>query len=330
MMVYEWIQSIDFAYPWALVLLLLLPAMAWWRHRMRRRRPALTVTTVQAFRGPAGRAAFLFLLPLLRTLALAALIIALARPQRHESEERRKGAGIDIMLCIDVSGSMKARDFYPTRLDVAREVAEAFVQARPVDRIGLVVFEGESYTLAPLSSDHGLVLEQIRGLRSGLLQPGTLIGEGLATSVERLARGSSASRVVVLLTDGREEAPETRLIDPVTAISIARARNVRVYTIGMSILGGRGVSEFGGTPASIDEPLLRRMAKETGGQYFRATDRQSLLEIYSEIDRLEKSPFDIVRRERTEEFYAYFLAAGLLLLLVELLLSNTVLRTFPQ
>jgi Ca-activated chloride channel family protein len=149
----------------------------------------------------------------LRLLALSCIILALARPQQHSDEQLRRGEGIDIVLCIDVSGSMLSQDFTPNRLEVAKEVAEEFIRSRPIDRIGLVIFSGESYTLCPITTDKNTLITQVSGLRSGMLQDGTLIGEGLATSVDRLTKSDAKSKVVILLTDGKEEAPETRLID---------------------------------------------------------------------------------------------------------------------
>jgi Ca-activated chloride channel family protein len=232
---------------------------------------------------------------------------------------------------MDISGSMLSNDFTPNRFAVAKEVAIEFVKSRPIDQIGLVIFSGESFTQVPVSSDHQMLLEQIRGLRNGMLKDGTLIGEGLATSVERLSAGKSKSKVVILLTDGKEQPPEDRLIDPYTALEIAKAKRVKVYTIGMNAMTGESVQERGAKPntGGLDEPLMRRIASQTGGQYFRATDREGLQQIYSEIDRLEKSRVEVISKERVEEKYFPFLLAALIFIAWELVLRYIFMRTFP-
>jgi Ca-activated chloride channel homolog len=272
----------------------------------------------------------------LRLLALSCIIIALARPQRHNDEQLRKGEGIDIVLAIDVSGSMLSHDFIPNRLEVAKEVAEDFIRARPIDRIGLVIFSGESYTLCPITTDKNTLLTEINGLRSGMLQDGTLIGEGLATAVDRLSKSNAKSKVVILLTDGKEEAPDTRLIDPLTALEIAKAQHVKVYTIGMSAQNAETVPEETGgkhprtvTDNFVDEQLLRRIAGETGGEYFRARDRLSLENIYLQIDKMEKSKIEVQSLRHYQEEFIPLLLIALALLFVELLLRFTILRKFP-
>jgi Ca-activated chloride channel family protein len=236
---------------------------------------------------------------------------------------------------MDVSGSMLSGDFYPNRLEVSREMATEFVRQRPIDQIGLVIFAGESYTQFPLSTDHESLMEQIRNLKSGMLVDGTVIGEGLATAVERLSSGKSKSKIIVLLTDGNEQPPETRVIDPITALEIARAKHVKVYTIGMGIIGSgvatvqeKGVSRSQNS-SFLDETLLKRIANQTGGSYFRAIDKESLGEIYRQIDRLEKSRVFIVTKTRFEEEFVYFVLAALFFLLLEIISRYILLRTFP-
>lgn len=333
-MLYDWLQKIEFAYPWVLPALLALPVIAWLRHRMRRNlQAALPVSSLRTFGRSGSKAAWVGLPFWLLLLALGGVILAIARPQIRNVSSRAKGEGIDIVLCMDVSGSMLSADFYPNRLEVAKEMAINFVQARPVDRIGLVIFSGESYTLFPVASDHTSLMEQIRGLRSGMLEDGTLIGEGLATAVDRLSGSKAKSRVIVLLTDGKEQPPENRLIDPATALGIARAAGVRVYTIGMSAGGEATVVERGAQGAvgtgGLDEALLRRIANQTGGEYFRALDKEGLQSIYARIDKLERSQVEVSTRTRYAEQFRWPLGAALLLLFLALLLRNTVLRTFP-
>lgn len=336
-MLYDWFKHIDFAWPKMFSLFALLPLMIWWYVKKNNRSQAtIRVSTVQAFTVRSGKNYFRHLPFVLRLLAISCVIIALARPQSHSDEQLKKGQGIDIVLCIDVSGSMLSSDFQPNRLEVAKEVAEEFISSRPIDRIGIVIFSGESYTLTPITTDKATLITQVQGLRSGMLLDGTLIGEGLATSVSRLVKSDAKSKVIILLTDGKEEAPETRLIDPLTALEIAKSQGIKVYTIGMSAQNAIPVEEnIKGKKAEkptdffLDEELLRRIAGETGGEYFRARDKLGLQSIYENIDKLEKSKIEVQSlRHYTEEFIPLlFIALGLLF--IELILRFTVFRKFP-
>jgi Ca-activated chloride channel family protein len=334
-MLYEWLQNIEFKYEWLLPFLLLLPVFAWLRGKLQRSlKSTFMVGTADAFKVKTGKNFWIHFPFLLQLISIGCVLTALARPQIKNVESRKKGEGIDIMLSMDVSGSMLANDFYPNRLEVSKEMAAEFVRNRPVDQIGLVIFSGESFTQYPLSTDHSGLLEQIAGLRSGLLEDGTLIGEGLATAVLRLSVSKSRSKIVVLLTDGKEEAPDTRIIDPAAALEIAKAQGVKVYTIGLASERARAVSEVAGRSVSrntpvIDETLLRRIAAQTGGAYFRATNKEGLQEIYEQIDRLEKSKIEITEKTRYEEQFPYFMLAALFLLALSLILRFTLLRTFP-
>ncbi|HEY0731057.1 MAG TPA: VWA domain-containing protein, partial [Chitinophagaceae bacterium] len=244
MMLYEWFEHIRFKNEWVLPFLFMLPVMAWLRFKLSGSlKSSFAVTTGEKFALKTARNAWMHFPFWLQLLAVGCLLLALARPQIADVQSRKKGDGIDIILCMDVSGSMLARDFYPNRLTVAKELAADFVKARPVDQIGLVIFSGEAFTQFPLTTDHEGLLQQIMGLRSGLLQDGTLIGEGLATSVQRLEASRTKSKVVILLTDGKEEAPDTRIIDPYTALDIAKAKRVKVYTIGMGSRNAASVNE---------------------------------------------------------------------------------------
>jgi len=332
-MLYDWFQHIVFKNNWVLPFLFILPVLAFLHFRTAaKRKSTFTVSTAEAFSVTTGRNTFFHLPFWLRLLSIGLLILALARPQVHNQLSQTKGEGIDIVLCMDVSGSMLSPDFYPNRLEVAKEMATQFIEARPIDQIGLVIFSGESYTQFPLTTDHQSLLQQVQGVKSGMLEDGTLIGEGLATSVQRLAGSKSKSKVVILLTDGKEEAPDTRLIDPYTALEIAKAKGVRVYSIGMAGNAPVTVHEKGRVTKStplLDEALLQRIAGQTGGRYFRAKDKESLQLVYQQIDRLEKSEIEIVRKEKIEERFVYFLLAALFLLALELFLRYTYLRTFP-
>jgi Ca-activated chloride channel family protein len=271
--------------------------------------------------------------------------MVLARPQKKNEEERTEGEGIDIVLCIDVSGSMGSRDILPSRMEVAKEVAVEFVRSRPVDRIGLVIFSGESFTQCPITTDRNTLITQIETLESRkYLADGTVIGEGLATAVDRLSKTDGKSRVIILLTDGKEDPPETRLIDPLTALEIAKSAHVKVYTIGMSAapVSAEGsprtgiVSENTGNknrknPEAdfLDEALLQKIATETGGQYFRARDKDALKSVYRRIDQMEKTKVEVQTIKRYEERFLPFLVAALFFLFLEVILRLTVFRKFP-
>jgi Ca-activated chloride channel homolog len=331
-MVYDWLTNIEFANRWVLPFLLMIPVFIWMHFRSTIPRAAMTVSSTRFFQVRTGRNVTMHFPFWLRMLALLCLILALARPRTKEVTSKFKGEGIDIILCMDVSGSMLSQDFSPNRLSVSRQMAHDFVKGRPVDQIGLVVFAGESFTQYPLSSDHAGLLEQIRGITPGMLRDGTLIGEGLATSIDRLSSSKGRSKVVILLTDGNEQPPETRIIDPITALEIAKSKGVKVYTIGM---GARASSyQERGVPRSqssafLDETLLKKIADQTGGAYFRAKDAEGLQDIYEQIDKLEKSPVEVVTREKFHEHFIYLILGALFFLFIEQLLTYTLLRTFP-
>ncbi|MET0394533.1 MAG: VWA domain-containing protein [Chitinophagaceae bacterium] len=336
-MFYDWISHMSFAHPWVFGLFVLLPVMIWWyRKKYDQQQAALTVSSASPFSEVTFKNYFRHLPFVCRLLALSALILALARPQQRNDQEQVEGEGIDIVLCMDVSGSMGSRDILPTRMDVAKEVAEQFVLGRPVDRIGLVIFSGESFTPCPVTTDRNTLIRQIQTLESRrFLKDGTVIGEGLATAVDRLTQSNAKSRVVILITDGKEDPPETRLIDPLTALEIARAQDVRVYTIGMGAVPSTVVEIAGRQPGPnpaidfIDEELLRKIAGETGGQYFRARDKESLANIYQQIDKLEKSAVEITSYKRFRELFLPFVLAALGFLLAEIILRTTLLKKFP-
>ena len=273
------------------------------------------------------------LLFVLRLLAIIFIITALARPQTMYEEQNTEGEGVDIVLCIDVSGSMTAQDLTPNRLEAAKKVAIDFVNKRVTDRIAVVIFSGESFTQCPLTTDYPVLISAIENIRNGLLEDGTAIGSGLGTSVDRLRTSKSKSRVVILLTDGENNGG---LIDPETAKEIAKAFQIKVYTIGVGTDGyapqpvntPMGVVMQQGK-VSIDEKLLKQIANETGGKYFRAKDNEGLTGIYAEINQLEKSKVEISNRTRTTEKFFPFVIAALALLFFEMLLKLTVFKKFP-
>ena len=334
-MLSEWYQHIVFAFPYLLWLLLLLPLLiVWYVVTNRKASSSVTVSSLSIYRKTGTSKNVLWHLPfVLRLLSLALLIIAFARPQTRSSEERVEGEGIDIILCMDVSGSMLAEDFSPNRLEAMKKVASDFVDARKTDRIGLVIFSGESFTQCPPTTDYAALKSQIYAVRSGILQDGTAIGSGLSTSVERLKESESKSKVVILLTDGENNGG---LIPPSTAKEIAKAYNVKVYTIGMGTEGYAALPQqtTGGVvrtmeKVNIDEKLLTEIANETGGNYFRAKDNESLSKVYADIDQLEKSKIETSQYSRySEEFYPLVFAI-MALLLLEVWLRYKVLRKFP-
>lgn len=335
-MIARFLNDIEFAYPELLFLLLLVPVIGgWYVSRMLRQQASMQVSSLRSFHNTASwKRTLRHTMLLLRLLAICCLILALARPQTSYEEKKTEGEGIDIVLCIDVSGSMLAQDFTPNRLEAAKQVAADFVSRRPTDRIGLVIFAGESFTQCPITTDHRMLTSQIYNVRGGFMVDGTAIGSGLATSVDRLRNAVTKTRVVILLTDGENNGG---LIDPRTAKEIAKTLGVRVYTIGV------GTEGFAPTPVqtpgggivmqqekvNIDEKLLTEIAGETGGKYFRARDNKGLQSIYGEIDQLEKTKIDINISRRFNEKFHPFAIAALILILLEVWLRYTVFRKYP-
>ena len=335
-MVLDYFKNTYFEYPWILWLLVLLPVAIWWYVvKQPKRLGSIRISSIAQVRTARSWKSMLLHLPFVfRIVAMVCLIVALARPQTRNDEELVSGEGVDIVMCIDVSGSMLAQDFTPNRMEAAKEVAAGFIAGRPTDRIGLVIFSGESFTLCPLTTDQAVLQAQIGNIQSGLLEDGTAIGSGLATSVDRLRASKSKSKVVILLTDGENNGGQ---IPPVTAKELAKATGVRVYTIGVGTEGYAQVpmQTAGGSvvmqreKVNLDEKLLTQIATETGGKYFRAKDNESLKNIYTEIDKLEKSKIEVTALKRySEKFFPLALAAALFLLL-EIILRYTVFRKFP-
>lgn len=339
-MLYNWLKEIDFAQPLVLVQFVWIPVLIWWYvKKYNQKQATIRMSSVQAFGISSFKSRMRHLPFILRLLAVAFLVLALARPQKRNDQQQTVGEGIDIILCMDVSGSMSSRDIQPSRLEVAKEVAAEFIRSRPVDRIGIVIFSGEAFTQVPLTTDKNTLLTQIHSLESRkYLADGTVIGEGLATAVDRLSESQAKSKVIILLTDGKEDPPETRLIDPLTALQIAKSKNVRVYSIGMGAMPSTIVERQGeeATPAEknpaidfIDVELLRNIAEQTGGRYFRAKDKEALHYIYEQIDKLEKSRVDVMSYKRYEERFLPFLLAAAFFLFLEILLRLTVFKRFP-
>jgi Ca-activated chloride channel family protein len=277
----------------------------------------------------------IWLVPILRGLALLCLTVSLARPQRTLQEQDIKADGIDIILSMDLSSSMLAQDFRPDRLKASQKVAADFVEHREFDRIGLVVFSGEAFTQCPLTSDHEVLNHFLAQLQCGQLEDGTAIGMGLATAVNRLKDSKAKSKIIILLTDGVNNAG---YIEPNTAAQLAKEFGIKVYTIGVGNAGqayapiGRrsdGEYVFGYVPVEIDENLMIQIAQQTGGRYFRATDEHSLQKIYTEIDQLEKTEMDVTSLQRHLDLYGIWLYWSLAFLLSEFILRYTLLRSIP-
>ncbi|MFT3826869.1 MAG: VWA domain-containing protein [Chitinophagaceae bacterium] len=331
-MLYNWFQNITFAYKWVFALFALLPLMIYWYlKKSDRQQGAIKVSSLVQYRkNNSWKATLRHALFVLRLLAISSLIIALARPQHRNDEELKSGQGIDIILCLDVSGSMLAQDFTPNRLEAAKQVAAEFVEQRATDRIGVVIFSGESFTLVPLTTDQNVLKTQIYNIQRGVLEDGTAIGDGLGISVERLRDSKTKTRIVILLTDGEDQGGR---IDPLAAKEMAKTYGIRVYTIGVGSEGYAEVPVDGTTTrpqkVNINEPLLRSIADETGGLYFRARDNNSLKGIYNEIDKLEKSRIEVTALKRyTEKFFPFAIAAFIFLLL-EIALRYTLFKKFP-
>jgi Ca-activated chloride channel family protein len=333
-LLFDYFKNINFGQPWFLLLLIVIPVLIWWYAiKSSKRQGTVIVSDISAKGLSTWKTGLRHLLFIFRLLAIVFIIVALARPQTMFEEQNAEGEGVDIVLCIDVSGSMTAQDLTPNRLEAAKNVAIDFVNKRLTDRIAIVIFSGESFTQCPLTTDHTVLISAIENIRNGLLEDGTAIGSGLGTSVDRLRTSKSKSKVVILLTDGENNGG---LIDPQTAKEIAKAFQIKVYTIGVGTDGyapqpvntPMGVVMQQGK-VSIDEKLLKEIATETGGKYFRAKDNDGLTGIYDEINGLEKSKVEISTRTRHTEKFFPFVIAALVLLFLEMLLKFTVFRKFP-
>ena len=330
-------SNFEFLNPEFLWLLILIPLLAVWHFFMRKKDTAvLTMPSVKGFKVSSFLSKLKPILYLLRLLALSAIIIALARPRNVSvSKKTKTNKGIDIVMAIDVSASMLARDLKPNRLEALKKVAVNFVDRRPNDRIGIVVYAGESFTQTPITSDKGIVKRTISELKWGQLEGGTAIGMGLGSGVNRLKESKAKSKVIILLTDGVNNSGN---IDPRTATELAKELKIKVYTIGIGTNGmadfpwskdpRTGKLNFRKQQVEIDEKLLQEIATETEGKYFRATDNESLKEIYDEIDALEKTKIEEFKYYNYQEKCRVFVLLGLGFLLLEFILRNTIFKSF--
>ena len=326
-----------FASPYYLWLLtLLVPMIGYYVWRTLQGGAAIQISSVAGVvRAPRTVRYYLRHLPFaLRAAAFALLVVALARPQDVEQNVRTNAEGINIMLAIDVSGSMLARDFKPDRITAAKEVAGSFIADRYGDRIGLVAFAGEAFTQSPLTTDQSTLQTLLARIRSGLIEDGTAIGNGLATAINRLRESDAKSKVIILLTDGVNNQGQ---IAPMTAAEIAKAQGIRVYTIGVGSEGMApypaidmfGNLTFVNQKVEIDEKVLKAISDMTGGKYFRATDKDKLKAVYNEINQLEKSKIEVTEHISYHELFLTWVLAALGLLMAEFLLSNLVLKRIP-
>lgn len=321
-------SNITFAYPWVLAGLAIVPVMVvWWLWKYRKQEAALQHSSLSLFAGlkKSLRQRLRWLPYALRTVAVAALIVALARPQSDLSRQETSMEGIDIVVALDVSSSMLAEDFKPNRLEAAKKVASDFVEGRKNDRIGLVAFAGEAYTKVPLTVDRQVLQEQLKELKLGSMSDGTALGDGTATAINRVKDSKAKSKVIILLTDGVNNQGS---VDPMNAAEIAAMYDIRLYTIGM---GSRGTApyplrdQFGrvhyqNMEVEIDEELLKEMSTATkDGQYFRATDKKKLEEIFSQIDQMEKSKINVLQFSKKKDEFIGLLWLALIALGLEAL-----------
>lgn len=326
----------EFLHPeYLYLLLLIIPLIGWYVMRISKTQASFKLASTSAFEGmKSDLRVYMRHLPfVLRMIAIALIIVVIARPRSVNSWEETETQGIDIVMALDVSGSMLAQDLEPDRLLAAKKVASEFIADRPNDNIGLVIFAGESFTQCPLTTDHKVLLNLLNDIEFGMIEDGTAIGLGLATSVNRLKESESASRVVILLTDGTNNSGQ---IAPLTAADLARSYGIRVYTVGVGTKGMAPTpvnTPYGirmqNMPVDIDEKTLTEIAAMTGGQYFRAQDTEGLRQVYEEIDEMEKYLISVQNVTRHKELFLPFALAALGLILLELLLRRTWLRSLP-
>ncbi len=317
------------------LLLVLIPMLVWYIWQFKKSGASIRFSSISGFKGigKSWKHYFRHALFLLELCGITLLVIALARPQSSSNWESSTTHGIDIAISLDISTSMLAQDFSPNRIEAAKNVATKFIAGRPNDRIGLVVFAGESFTQCPLTTDHAVLINLFTQIQTGMIEDGTAIGNGLATAVSRLKESDAASKVIILLTDGDNNAGQ---IAPATAAELAKTFGIRVYTIGVGTMGKAPYpmqTPFGvqlrDVDVKIDEATLTKISDITGGEYFRATDNKSLIQIYEKIDQLEKSKIDVKEHRKKHEEYGIFALSAALSLLMALFLKITLFRNIP-
>ncbi len=329
-------NDVEFKYSFFLYFLAIIPLLIFWYWKLHKKlTPDVSYSNLSLFKNlkPTLRERLKHLPFILRTLAIAVLIVALARPQSFSTGENINTEGIDIAMLLDISGSMLAEDFKPNRLEAAKIEIEKFVEGRTSDKIGLVIFAGKSFTQCPLTIDYGVLRGLLKDIKSGMVEDGTAIGNAIANGVNRLKDSDAKSKVMILLTDGVNNAGE---IDPITSAQIAQTFGIRIYTVGVGTKGQAPYpvqTPFGvryqNVPVEIDEETLTQVAAITEGKYFRATNNKRLEDIYNEIDKLEKTKIEVTSYRQASELFYGWAGAGLLLLFFELGLIRTYLRRLP-
>lgn len=314
-------------------LLILVPLVAWYIWKWRNSSPSMGLSTIKPFMRvrSSWKVLLMHFCFILQLIAIACVIVALSRPQTHDSERSSRVEGTDIVLCLDISSSMLATDLTPTRFQAAKDVARKFVNQRPDDNIGLVVFSGESLSLMPLTADKTAIINAISNVEMGALNDGTAIGDGLSSAINRLISGKAKSKSIILLTDGTNNAGD---VAPTTAAQIAKQKGIKIYTIGVGTNGSIKITDPYGFSTTtmetkIDEQALKGIADLTKGKYFRATDSKMLNDIFAEIDSLEKTTLDVSKYTFTEENFMPWIFAALCALSLRLLIRYTVLRRIP-
>ncbi|MDE6018118.1 MAG: VWA domain-containing protein [Muribaculaceae bacterium] len=315
------------------LLLIIIPLVVWYILKHKNDNPSLGISSLQPFLkfGNSWKVWIIHLCFALRMICIAAVIVALARPQTHDSLKNSRVLGTDIILALDISGSMSATDFKPNRFVAAKDVATSFVNSRSNDNMGLVVFAGESLSLMPLTNDRAALVNAIANIDMGDLNDGTAIGDGLTSAINRISQGKAKSKSIILLTDGSNNAGD---VPPVTAAQIAKQKGIKLYTIGVGTNGKMQIADPYGFSTTtletkIDEPLLKNMAKLTGGKYFRAKDERVLKQVFDEIDSLEKSSIDVNSVTLTEEQFMPWLWVAFASLALALFLRYTIIRRIP-
>lgn len=329
-------ENIAFANPKFLWLLLLVPFLVYWFFFRDKKTHAYLQFSDSDFLPALKRTWKQRLYPLvyiLRILCYSTLVVALARPQASSKSSSRNMEGVDIVMALDISGSMLAEDFSPNRLEASKQLAKEFIQARESDRMAIVGFSGEAFTQCPLTIDHAILENRIKELKSGLITDGTALGDGLAVSINRIKNSKAKSKVIILLTDGVNNAGS---LDPLTAAELAKTFGIRIYTIGV---GTRGLApypyrtpfgiQYQNVKVEIDENLLTQIAEETGGSYYRATSKNQLKSIFSEIDQLEKTKIEVIQYEHRSEEFAPLLWLAVVLLLIEWISRIFIFKTLP-
>lgn len=330
-------ENMEFANPWWFLLLLAVPAylfMAYGKHKKQNFTIGFPEMQASLFSNRTWKEWLYLLLPIIKSLAFIFLVLTIARPQLKYQKQKISSEGIDIVIAIDISTSMLARDFEPDRLTVAKQVISDFIQNRPGDRIGLTAFSGEAYTANPPTLDHKVLLQFLKELTFGQLKDGTAIGMGLSTSVNRLKDSNAKSKIIILVSDGSNN---SGLVDPIQAADMAKTLGIKVYTIGVGTNGQAlmpfqafGETKYRYVDVVIDEPTLNEVAMKTGGSYFRATNAEELKEIYEMINKLEKSEFDATTITRREDHFYTFLMISLIGFLLHFMLSSSLFRNMTE